>query len=316
MIPALELIGVTKRYRAGIPGCAVQVEAVREVSIEVAPGELLGLLGPNGAGKSTLLLCAAGLLRPDSGTVRWFGESNHGRGPARGIAYVPERPAYYADMRVQEALEYYGALHDVPADDRARQARDTLARVGLAEHARKRIAELSRGMRQRLGLAQALVGAPRLLLLDETLSGLDPVSRRDVRDVLTELSTDGVAIVLSSHDMASLERVCARVTLLNGGRVRASIDPAHFTHERFLELELGMPPGVALPASLLQRRAAWHGRRVRVPLPRSTSAEEVLADCRATGLDVLTSRLISDDLEQHFFDHVELAGRAVAEGGK
>jgi len=313
MTPALSLRDIAKTYRAGMRGCAARIDALRSVSFDVAPGELIGLLGPNGAGKSTLLLCLAGLLRPDRGTIAWFGETVRHPRP-EGIAFVPERSAYYAFLTVREALEYYATLHELPPGDRRTRVAAAIERVQLGPHATKRVSQLSRGMIQRLGLAQALLARPRLLLLDETLSGLDPVARRDVRELLREMPGEGVTVVLSSHDMAALEQLATRVVVLVAGEVRAEFDPSALSGRRSLELRADAP---SLAQRLLASRFSamlLSDDRIRVPLDGVTP-EEVLAHSRSLGIAVRTSRVVADDLEQRFFDLVEQPAR-VAEGGR
>lgn len=235
MSAALAFRDVTRSYSSGLPGAISTVEALRGVTLAVAQGECLGLLGPNGAGKSTLLLCGAGLLRPDAGSISWFGASDVRGGRPPGIAYVPDRSVYHRFLTVREALELYATLHELSGPERGACVAEAIARVQLDDHADKRIAQLSRGMLQRLGIAQALLGRARLILLDETLSGIDPVSARDIRSLLARLRSDGVTVVLSSHDLPSLERLATRVAVMVGGRISAIVDPIDL-EQKFLDL--------------------------------------------------------------------------------
>lgn len=308
MTTALAVNGLRKTYRSGVAGCAGSVEALRGMDLDVAEGELVGLLGPNGAGKSTLLLCAAGLLRPDSGTVTWFGSPRWPSGRPPGIAYAPERSMYHRFLTVRETIEFCATLHELATSDRNRRVREALDRVGLAPHADKRVSQLSRGMVQRLGIAQALIGRPRLLLLDETLSGLDPLGAREIRALLRTLRDDGTTIVLSSHDLLALEHLASRVVVMKDGRCHASFDPGTLTGGRWLVLSTDAPP---LAARLLGTRhpaAIEDGAEVRVPLG-ANSPEDVLADCVALGIEVRSSHIRRDDLEQRFFDLIEHPSR-------
>lgn len=292
---------LVKRYRAGVAPWGASIEALRGMDLELAHGELLGLLGPNGAGKSTLLLCAAGLLRPDSGTLSWFGSSRSPFGRPPGVAYVPERSLYPRFLSVREALEFYATLHELSGVERADRVRAALDRVGLAEHGSKRVAHLSRGMVQRLGVAQAIIGRPRLLLLDETLSGLDPIGAREMRELLGGLRDEGVTIVLSSHDMLSLENLASRIVLMKEGRAHAAIDPSDFTGERTLVLTVDAPPLAARRLRARRPSVILLGDELHVPLG-GDSAEDVLAECLAVGVGVRSSAIRRDDLEQRFFD--------------
>ncbi|MFL5563307.1 MAG: ABC transporter ATP-binding protein [Gemmatimonadaceae bacterium] len=308
MSVALSASGLVKRYRAGVAQWGASIEALRGMDLELAHGELLGLLGPNGAGKSTFLLCAAGLLHPDSGSLSWFGTSRSPFGRPPGVAYVPERSLYPRFLSVREALEFYATLHELSGAERAERVRASLDRVGLAEHATKRVAHLSRGMVQRLGVAQAIIGRPRILLLDETLSGLDPVGAREMRELLAGLREEGVSIILSSHDLLSLEHLASRIVVMKEGRAHAAIDPSRFTGERTLVLTVDAPP---LAARRLQSRrpsVSLQGEELHVPLG-ADSPEDVLAECLAVGVGVRSSVVRRDDLEQRFFDLIDRPSR-------
>ena len=308
MSVVLSVSGLTKRYRSGLAGCSASVDALQRMDMDVEEGELVGLLGPNGAGKSTLLLCAAGLLRPDSGTIKWFGASSWPGGRPPGIAYVAERSMYHRFLTVRETLDFCATLHELSAAERNRRVCDALERVDLATHAGKRVSQLSRGMVQRLGIAQALIGQPRLLLLDETLAGLDPIGARDVRMLLRGLRDGGATIILSSHDLLALEHLASRVVVMKDGRSHASFDPATLTGGRWLVLTTDSP-GLALRI-LGTRRSALVQEADEIHVPLGTSSpEDILADCVALGIDVRASRIRRDDLEQRFFDVIQRPSR-------
>ncbi|HEX2780713.1 MAG TPA: ABC transporter ATP-binding protein [Gemmatimonadaceae bacterium] len=313
MTQPLRAVAITKRYRAGFGSFVSSVEALRGLDLEAEQGELVGLLGPNGAGKSTFLLCAAGLLRPDGGTLSWFGEQRGPLGRPHGVAYVPERSLYHRFLTVREALEFYATLHELPGRERAARVSAALERVGMTEHATKRVSQLSRGMVQRLGVAQAIIGRPRLVLLDETLSGLDPLGVREIRELLVELREEGVTIVLSSHDLISLEHLATRIVVIKDGRTHGTLDPRVLTGARTLVLEVDSP---SLAARLVQTRwpgARVEGERLHIPLVAGASQEEIVAHCRSLGVAVHSSSVRRDDLEQRFFDLIERPAR-VAEG--
>ena len=221
MPAAVVIEKLVKRYRAGIAGCSAVVEALRGVDLSVEEGEVLGLLGPPAAGKSTLLLCMAGLLRPDQGAITWFERGPRVPMPPPGIAYAPERSIHYSFLTVRESLEYYATLQDIPgARGRIEEAMHASA---LAGHAQRRVALLSRGMRQRLDIARALLSSPRLLLLDEPLADLDPGARRTSREILRTLAGRGVTLVIATRESFALEGVVSRVVTLVGGRIRGSL---------------------------------------------------------------------------------------------
>lgn len=193
------------------------VKALSDVSLRVNPGERVALLGHNGAGKSTLMKVILGLITPDSGDISVCGGAP-GKAQARDrVAYLPENAAFHSALTGLEQVTYYMRLRrENPAG-----AMDLLARVGLADAAKRRIGTYSKGMRQRVGLAQALIGHPSLLVLDEPTSGLDPVSRRDFYELLDTLAAEGAAILLSSHALTEVEARTDRLLILSGGKLVA-----------------------------------------------------------------------------------------------
>ncbi len=221
--------GLSKRYGA--------TEALREVSVEVGSAELVGLLGPNGAGKSTLRKIACGLVRPDRGEAEICGHPAGSR-PARvALGYLAELFRFPAWITADELLSFHQRL--TGSDGGEAERSELLELVGLVAARRARVEEMSKGMQQRLGIAQALVGAPRFLLLDEPTSALDPVGRRIVRDLLTELKARGVAVLLNSHLLSEVERVCDRVAIISDGRLVAEGSPAELVKASGIEIETG-----------------------------------------------------------------------------
>jgi ABC-type multidrug transport system ATPase subunit len=215
----LSVRGLTKTYLAGPRGRATTIAALREVSLDVDCGEIVGVVGRPGAGKSTFLLCLAGLLRSDEGTISWFGEQITGHHVPPGLAYVPQRAGYYSFLTVREALEYYATLHDLNSANRAVQVEAAMREVSLHVHASRRVSSLSPSLLQRLGLAQALIGSPRAILLDETLWGQGLLFDKDIVSLLTRLSRRGVTILISAPNPVELHRVAGRIVTMVEGRV-------------------------------------------------------------------------------------------------
>jgi ABC-2 type transport system ATP-binding protein len=211
--PAVEAIGVSKRYR--------NREALCGVDLIAQPGQLHGLLGPNGAGKTTLMRELLGLARPDAGTVHLLGcdlSSTRTRIP-EGVAGLVEAPAFYPYLSGRKNLELLARLDGKAKSNRNFAVEYVLEQAGLAAQADVSLAAYSAGMRQRLGLASALLRSPQLLVLDEPTSSLDPGGARDVRALARRLANEGTAVVLSSHDMAEVEDLCAVLTIIDRGRV-------------------------------------------------------------------------------------------------
>ena len=229
MPAALRCEALEKRYGSTV--------ALDRVDLEVAPGELLGLLGPNGAGKSTLTKIVCGLVRPSGGRAEVEGAPAGSREARAAIGYLAELFRFPGWLTADELL----ALHqELAGGERgARERGDLLELVGLDDARDVQVSAMSKGMQQRLGIAQALVGSPRVLLLDEPTSALDPVGRRVVRDMLREIRERGIAVALSSHLLSEVELVCDRVAILVGGRIVAQGTPGELARPRGVEVETG-----------------------------------------------------------------------------
>jgi ABC-2 type transport system ATP-binding protein len=215
----VEVAGLRKEYRR-LFGLRRHL-AVDGVSLSVPAGAITAIVGPNGGGKTTTIKCILGLLRPSAGEVRIFGRPPTDLAARARLGYLPEESPFPAFLKVGAALRFYAELARVPRAERGRRADDLLERVGLGDARARRVGELSKGMLRRFGLAQALVGRPDLLVLDEPTSGLDPFGVRDFRAIVDEERRRGAAVLLSSHLLADVEKVCDRVILFHGGRVLA-----------------------------------------------------------------------------------------------
>ena len=216
---ALSVRSLGKTFHNGSRGVAIP--ALRDVTLDIHHGEIIGIVGRAGAGKTTLLLCLAGLVRPDAGSITWFGEQITGHHVPPGLAYVPHRAGYYSFLNVREALEYYATLHDLSSANRSAQVETALREVALHTHATRRVSSLSSILLQRLGLAQALIGSPRAILLDETICGEGLLFDRDIVSLLTRLAHRDVTIILAAPNPVELHRITARVVNLVEGRIVA-----------------------------------------------------------------------------------------------
>jgi ABC-2 type transport system ATP-binding protein len=201
-----------------------RVEAVKDLNLSVRPGQVFGLLGPNGSGKTTTIKMLLGLLYPTRGRISVFGRSPTDVAVKSRIGFLPEESYLYRFLVAHETLDYYGRLFRLPARVRADRTERLLDMVGLRHEAKRPVGEYSKGMARRIGLAQALINDPELLILDEPTSGLDPIGARQIKDVIRELGRKGKTILLSSHILADVEDVCDRVTILYGGQQRAAGD--------------------------------------------------------------------------------------------
>ncbi len=201
-----------------------RVEAVKDLNLEIQPGEVFGLLGPNGSGKTTTIKMMLGLLYPTKGRISLFGKPPTDVAVKARIGFLPEDSYLYRFLVAGETLDYYGRLFRLPARIRRERSDRLLDMVGLRHEAKRPIGEYSKGMARRIGLAQALINDPEFLILDEPTAGLDPIGARQIKDVIRDLGKKGKTILLSSHVLADVEDVCDRVTILYGGQQRAAGD--------------------------------------------------------------------------------------------
>jgi ABC-2 type transport system ATP-binding protein len=211
--------------------------ALDDLSLQVEAGEVFGLLGSNGAGKTTTFKILMGLIQPTTGTARILGAAISDVKMRARVGYLPEQPYFYDYLTAREFLVYCGALCDLPSAEARQRSTDLLNQVGLAESAGKQLRKFSKGMLQRIGLAQALINDPEVLFLDEPMSGLDPLGRREVRDFVVSLRARGKTIFFSSHILTDVEAMCDRVAILNRGRLVESGKLSDILKTRGNELE-------------------------------------------------------------------------------
>ncbi len=289
---AVSLNGVVKRFGATL--------ALDDVGFAVQPGQRIALLGHNGAGKSTVMKIMLGLIPFDAGTVQVLGAAPGSNAARAQVAYLPENVAFHSSLTGLEQLRLFLRLRGEPAS----KAMDLLDSVGLADAARRRIGTYSKGMRQRVGLAQALIGHPKLLILDEPTSGLDPVSRRDFYTILDRLAADGAAILLSSHALTEVEARTDRIVILSRGRVVADDTLSGLRREAELptRIQISARPGAA--DEVARKLAAGRRNGVMVYLLCAPETKlERLGEVTALGaliedIDVIPPSL--DDIYNHF----------------
>jgi ABC-2 type transport system ATP-binding protein len=249
LVSAVRVAGARKMYQPA-PWSRPRV-AVEDVSIEVPQGAIHGLLGPNGAGKTTTLKMLLGLVRPTAGTFEVLGRSSRVPANRAALGFLPEQPYFPSQLTALQVMRLYARLAGVAPDHRAARISELLERVGLERHGHARLASFSRGMLQRLGIAQALIGSPAVVVLDEPASGLDPVGQRDVRNLMLDLKAGGTTVLLSSHQLSEVEAVCDRVSILDRGRLVAEgrlddlLNVAGRTSIRVAGLPDGLPPAVS-----------------------------------------------------------------------
>jgi Cu-processing system ATP-binding protein len=301
MSPTVSVTGIVKNYRA--------VRALREVSFELVPGRLSALVGHNGAGKTTLIKLLLGLIRPDRGSIRVLGED-----PAAGefsarrqLGYLPENVAFNAALTGWETLSFYARLKRVEAS----KAWPFLDRVGLTDAADRRVGTYSKGMRQRLGLAQALLGRPRVLLLDEPTTGLDPALRQTFYEILNELRDDGATVLISSHALNELEDRAEHVLIMNRGLLVAqgSLTELRSISQLPIRVSLDLAPGASIPAAWMNGESLATARGRLLLVPDEKGKMDVLRAAAGnpdvTNIEIAAPTL--DELYAHFLNSQESA---------
>jgi len=273
---AFEALDLTKDYRS--------TRALTGVGMTIAPGELVGLIGPNGAGKSTLVKIACGLVRPTSGAARICGAAAGSSEARAALGYLAELFRFPGWLRAYEVLELHQQLSG--SHGGAPERAELLELVGLSDVAGRRVEAMSKGMQQRLGIAQALVGSPKMLMLDEPTSALDPEGRRVVRDILKEVRTRGIAVLLNSHLLSEVELVCDRVVILNGGRIITEGKPEELATAAGVEIETGSG-----------MRSFPDAQRDDIP--------RLVADLVAEGEPIYSVRALKPSLEDVYLEAVE-----------
>jgi ABC-2 type transport system ATP-binding protein len=261
-----------------------KVRAVDDVSFTVGENEIFGFLGPNGAGKTTTLKMLMGLIFPSSGSAKLFGRPVGDRAAKRRLGFLPENPYFYDYLSGEELLDLMGRLFGLDGAERKKRAGVLLERVGLARAGSRALRKYSKGMVQRLGIAQALINNPELVVLDEPMSGLDPIGRKEIRDLIVELKREGKTVLFSTHILSDVELICDRVAMLVGGRMRDVGPLAQLLSPRLLHTELvvqkdgavealRLPPNADVDRAVREALAA--GKHVVSITPRKESLEDL-----------------------------------------
>jgi ABC-2 type transport system ATP-binding protein len=247
---AIKVESLHKEYRTGF--LRKRVSAVEDASFEVKQGEVFGFVGPNGAGKTTIIRTLMGLIRPTKGRCFLLGHQVPSRAARTRVGFLPEAPYFYDYLSARELLHLTGRLFGLDAATRKRRADELLARVGLASAADRPMRKYSKGMLQRAGLAQALINDPELIVLDEPMSGLDPIGRKEVRDLITEQARRGKTVFFSTHILPDVEAICDRVAIIARGKIHDVGPVRRVLDAKVLgtDVHLEVPPGRELEGLL------------------------------------------------------------------
>jgi ABC-2 type transport system ATP-binding protein len=311
MPSAIRVEELTKDYAIGF-WRRHTYRALDRLTLEIERGEVFGFLGPNGAGKTTTLKLLMQLIYPTSGRAEILGRPVGDLEVRRRIGYLPENPSFYDYLTAEELLGYFGDLFGYSASERRKRVSDLLDRVGIGAERRLQLRKFSKGMIQRVGIAQALLNDPEVVFLDEPMSGLDPLGRRDVRSLILELRDQGRTVFFSSHILADAEALCRRVAVVAGGRLAASgtLSDILAFQVRGWELVIsGLSAEVLARVTPRVRRATEISPgRYSLELPLDESADRMLAELTATGAALVSLNPIRDTLEDFFMKRVAEMG--------
>jgi len=311
-MPAIEILGLEKTYLTGFwrkrPKCAL-----RPLHLAVQEGEIFGFLGPNGAGKTTTLKMLMGLVFPTGGSARILGmELDDPRVKAQ-IGFLPEQPYFYDYLTARELLHYYARLSGVPTKEIAAQVGRVLDRVGLPDSGETQLRKFSKGMLQRVGIAQAIIHNPRIIFFDEPMSGLYPMGRREVRDLMDQLRQEGKTVFFSTHILSDAEALCDRVAIINKGELRGIGAVAELTSRVHGKVEF-IWRGNSVSAAL---RALGDESRTTSDTVRMVVSEEkqeaVLDQLRREHLHLISVNPVRASLEDYFMEKLQSAPQEVAE---
>ena len=304
---AIETFSLAKSYQVGFWRKRERA-ALCPLTITVQEGEVFGYLGPNGAGKTTTLKLLMGLIFPTSGTASILGCPLDDPKMKAQIGFLPEQPYFYDYLTARELLNYLAALSGIPAGDRKQRVETVLRRVGMHEQADLQLRKFSKGMLQRVGIAQAIVHNPKLIFLDEPMSGLDPIGRREVRDLIQALKDEGKTIFFSTHILSDAETLCDRVAVLNHGQLRGIGVVADLVREVSGKIEV-VWEGAAAVGAIIELGAQTHssGAIFRAVLPEAL-LERAVDAIRRNSSRIISLTPVRATLEDFFLERLQQEG--------
>jgi ABC-2 type transport system ATP-binding protein len=303
---ALETIELTKDYRLGFWRNRVK-RALDRLNLSVEAGEVFGLLGPNGAGKTTTLKLLFRLIFPSSGTARILGKPLDDLAVRSRVAYLPENPAFYEHLTAEEYLNYAASLFGLPAAERRRRSGELVDQLGLSDSRNVQLRKFSKGMIQRLGIAQALINDPEVVFLDEPMSGLDPLGRREVREVILRLKERQKTVFFSTHILTDAETLCDRVAVLHHGRLQGCGELNSILRLGVSTTELVLEgPSAEVMAELMPYASSVirTGERVRLEIAHESQVQVILEILMRSKTKVISVNPVKRSLEDYFLQKV------------
>jgi ABC-2 type transport system ATP-binding protein len=303
---AIEVMGLAKTYRT--PFRRKRVEALRGVSFTVQRGHIFGFVGPNGAGKTTTIRTLMGLIRPTGGSAKILGHAIPSRAARFSVGFLPESPYFYDYLTIGELLDLAGRLFGMARADRVRRADMLIERVGLGRARGQSLKKYSKGMLQRAGLAQALMNDPAVVVLDEPMSGLDPIGRKEVRDLIVELREQGKTVFFSSHILSDIEALADHVAIIARGQLQAQGKPSELVARAVLSIEVTVRVRADAAVDAALADGALKTRRtddeLSVSLPAEADIDAWLARARERGAKVVAVEPRHETLEDLFLRRI------------
>src|SRR3984957_16905219 len=308
---AIQAENLTKDYPFGFLHLKKK-RTLEGLTMQVEDGEVFGFLGPNGAGKSTTIKLLTGLIFPTAGTARILGKPISDISMHQDIGYLPEQPYFYDYLTAAELLDYFAQIHNLKATDRRERVDRMLKKVGLETARKIQLRKYSKGMLQRVGLAQAILHDPKVVILDEPMSGLDPLGRREVRDIILELKKEGRTVLFSTHILSDAEMLCDRVGVIVGGKLRGVGAPDEIVgiQAHGMEILFEHTGDAAGAASTLLEKATRTGNRYRLHVEEA-ELHPTIETLREAGARILSVAQMKASLEDYFMHLIE-ADRAQA----
>ncbi len=303
---ALAVRDLRKSFRT--PFARKKIEALRGVTFEVQKGHIFGFVGPNGAGKTTTIRTLMGLIKPTSGSATILGRTVPSRAARERVGFLPESPYFYDYLTVPELLDLVGRLFGIPGPERKKRADELIERVGLSRARTQNLKKFSKGMLQRAGLAQALMNDPELVVLDEPMSGLDPIGRKEVRDLILSLRDAGKTVFFSTHILSDVEAITDRVAIIARGQLQASGTPAELVAQSVQAVDITIRlTGEAGDLTAGADQVRRHEDELSLSLPASADVDAWLAKAHAAGAKVISVAPRHETLEARFLREVASA---------
>jgi ABC-2 type transport system ATP-binding protein len=295
--PAISIENISKQYRTGFWG--KRFTALDDLSLTVLQGEILGYLGPNGSGKTTTFKILLDLIRPNKGSVSFFGRSADLNARTQ-IGFLPENPYFYMYLTAEESLNFHGQLRGMPRDERKKRIPELLTLVGLDHASGRSLKKFSRGMLQRIGIAQALVNDPAILILDEPMSGLDPTGRKQMRDIILNCRDQGKTVIFSSHILSDVEIMCDRAAVIQNGKLQEIVQVGEMLDNRVSHWEItcSILPQKDRFAEYIVHQTE---KQILLQAESETKAKQMIAEIEQNGGRVVAFGPQRVSLEDYFF---------------